>query len=201
MNAWLITIPLISAFIGYFTNWIAIKMLFHPRQPIKVLGMSFQGIFPKRQEQFGEKLAKLVSEQFLSFADIEARIADPSNLDKILPIVDKHMDVFLHAKLPKAFPMISMFIGEKTIGTLKAAFMAELQELFPQLMQNYVGLLKTELDLEHLVKEKVTSFSSDKLETFLYQIMSKEFRSIGILTGILGFLIGLVQVGIMLLVK
>ncbi len=49
-------IPFISAFIGYFTNWIAIKMLFHPKNPVTVLGITFQGIFPKRQKQFAQKL-------------------------------------------------------------------------------------------------------------------------------------------------
>lgn len=201
MNAWLITIPLISAFIGYFTNWIAIKMLFHPREPRKILGLTIHGIFPKRQQQFGEKLGKLVSDEFLSFSDIEGRIANPDNLEKILPMVDKHMDLFLHTKLPKAFPMIAMFVGEKTIGTLKTAFMEELRELFPQLMLHYVGVLKKELDLELIVQEKVKTFSSDKLETILYQIMAKEFRFVEVLGGLLGFLIGLVQVGITILVR
>src|SRR6187455_874965 len=105
MSIWLWTIPLISAFIGYFTNWVAIKMLFHPREPIRVLGMTFQGIFPKRQQQFGEKLGKLVSDEFLSFNDIEEKISHPGNLDKLLPYVDEHIDSFLHNKLPVAFPM------------------------------------------------------------------------------------------------
>jgi len=35
---------------------VAIKMLFHPREPRKFLGITFQGIFPKRQQQFAEKL-------------------------------------------------------------------------------------------------------------------------------------------------
>lgn len=201
MNIWLVSIPLISAFIGYFTNWVAIKMLFHPKEPVRILGITLQGIFPKRQQQFGEKLGKLVSNEFLSFNDIEGKISDPSNLEKILPHVDQHIDAFLNNKLPKAFPMLSMFIGEKTIATLKAAFMEELKELFPTLMQRYAAELKAELDLEHIVREKVSSFSSDKLEGILYQIMSREFRFVEILGGVLGFLIGLLQVGITLLAR
>jgi uncharacterized membrane protein YheB (UPF0754 family) len=70
-------IPFISAFIGWFTNWIAIKMLFHPKEPIKIMGISFHGIFPKRQQQFAEKLGKLVSSELLSFKDIEEKILEP----------------------------------------------------------------------------------------------------------------------------
>src|SRR5438128_654862 len=118
-----IVIPLISAFIGWFTNWIAIKMLFHPREPKKILGITFHGIFPNRQKQFAEKLGKLVSAELLSFSDIESKITDPENLDKIMPAVEKHIDDFLRVRLAVAMPMISMFIGENTIGQLKEIFM------------------------------------------------------------------------------
>jgi uncharacterized membrane protein YheB (UPF0754 family) len=201
MSIWLLSIPFISAFIGWFTNWVAIKMLFHPREPRKFLWITFQGIFPKRQQQFGEKLGKLVSEEFLSFSDIEQKISNPENLQKILPMVEEHIDTFLHTRLGKKFPMMSMFIGEKTIGTLKAAFMEELQDLFPVLMQHYAGQLKKELDLEHIVTEKVKLFSSDKLESVLQQIMAKEFRFVEILGGVLGFIIGILQVVITLVAK
>ncbi len=199
MNYWLILIPLISAFIGWFTNWIAIKMLFHPREPKKMLGITFHGIFPKRQHQFAEKLGKLVSQELLSFTDIESKITDPSNLDKIMPMVDQHIDNFLRVKLAEAMPMISMFIGEKTINQLKEVFLKEMQELFPVIMGNYMGKLKDQLDLEKIVVDKVASFSSDKLESILNQIMSKEFKFVEIIGGVLGFIIGLIQVLITLL--
>ena len=54
-------IPFISAFIGWITNWIAIKMLFHPKDPKRILGVTFHGIFPKRQQQFATKLGAVVA--------------------------------------------------------------------------------------------------------------------------------------------
>ena len=190
----ILSIPLISAFIGWFTNWIAIKMLFHPRLPVKVLGITFQGIFPKRQHQFAQKLGKLVSEELLSFKDIEAKITDESNLKQVMPIVETHIDNFLRNKLASEMPIISMFIGDKTIEQLKSVFMKELESLFPVLMTSYMGKLSHELDLEAIVTEKVSNFSSDKLEEILQSIMSKEFKFIEIIGSVLGFLIGILQV-------
>ena len=149
MSWWsIILLPLISAFIGWITNWVAIKMLFHPKEPVRVLGITFHGIFPKRQKQFAEKLGKLVSNELLSFSDIEQKITSPDNLKKIMPVVEKHVDEFLHAKLKEAFPMIAMFIGEKTISQLKTLFMNELESIFPVLMKSYMINLQQELDLE-----------------------------------------------------
>ena len=195
MNYWLlIIIPLISAFIGWVTNWVAIKMLFHPRQPKKILGITFHGIFPKRQQQFAEKLGKLVSAEFLSFDDIEEKISNPENLKKIMPMIENHIDDFLRNRLSTEMPVISMFIGDKTISKLKESFMKEIEILFPQVMKQFASNLKNELDLEQIVIQKVSGFSSDKLEEVLQQIMSKEFRFVEVIGAVIGFIIGLVQV-------
>lgn len=199
MNLWLLLIPVISAFIGWFTNWIAIKMLFHPREPKQFLGITIQGIFPKRQAQFAEKLGKLVADELLSFKDIEQKITSPENLSSVMPYIENHIDDFLRVKLGKAMPMIGMFIGEKTINEMKKIFMAELETIFPEVMHKYMGKLQEELDLEKIVTEKVKAFSSDKLESILQQIMAKEFRFVEILGGVVGFIIGIVQVMITVL--
>lgn len=194
MNYWLILIPLISAFIGWFTNWIAIKMLFHPREPKKMLGITFHGIFPKRQQQFAEKLGKLVSTELLSFREIEEKITSPQNIEKLMPFVEEKVDEFLRVKLNEAFPIISMFIGESTIQQLKDIFMQELKVIFPAVINKHIRDLESQLDLEKIVSEKVAGFSSDKLEQILNQIMSKEFRFVEIIGGVLGFIIGLLQI-------
>jgi len=190
----LLVIPIISAFIGWFTNWIAIKMLFHPREPKRILGITFHGIFPKRQKIFAEKLGKMISAEFLSYEDIEEKIANPKNLEKLMPMIEEHVDNFLKNKLSDEMPFLSLFIGSKTIKSLKKTFMQELEILFPQIMKRYAGHLEEELDLEKIVIDKVSAFSTDKLEDILYQIMSKEFRFVEILGGVIGFIIGIVQV-------
>ncbi len=194
MTYGLLLIPIISAFIGWFTNWIAIKMLFHPREPKKILWFTIHGIFPKRQQQFAEKLGKLVSEELLSFKDIEEKITHPDNIGKVMPQIESHIDTFLREKLPQQMPVISMFIGDKTINELKSVFLTELETLFPIIMKNYMYNIENQLDLEKIVIEKVSGFSSDKLEMILQSIMSKEFRFVEIIGGVLGFIIGLLQI-------
>ena len=194
MNNWLLLIPLISAFIGWFTNWVAIKMLFHPKEPKKFMFITFQGVFPKRQRQFAEKLGKLVSTELLSFREIEEKIVNPDNIKKLMPFVESKVDDFLRNKLSDAFPIISMFIGESTINQLKTVFMAELEVIFPEMIAAYMKNLESQLDLEKMVTEKVYGFSSDKMEAILNQIMTKEFKFIEVIGGVLGFIIGILQV-------
>jgi uncharacterized membrane protein YheB (UPF0754 family) len=201
MNPWLYTIPFISAFIHWLTIWMALKLLFHPHEPKKFMGMTLQGIFPKRQKQIAESLGKIVGQELLSFGEIEKTITNPENVQKILPLAEQHIEDFLRHKLKESMPVISMFIGDKTIVQLKTVFMKELEELFPQIMKSYVANIKNDLDLERIVTEKIVNFSSERLEEMLNRILTKEFRFVEVIGAALGFFIGLLQILLTLLVK
>lgn len=192
-TGYVITIVL-SAFTGWITTWVAIKMLFHPRNPIKIFGFTLQGIFPKNQLLIAQKLGQMVSNELLSFDEIEQKVTNPENLQMLRPDIEAHIDNFLRNKLKDVFPMLSMFIGDKTIDQLKGAFLTELEDLFPVLMKNYMGKLQHDLDLEKIVTEKVANFSSEKLEDILNQITKKEFLFLEFIGGAFGFIIGLIQV-------
>lgn len=192
-------IPIISAFIGYFTNWIAIKMLFHPKEPINILGYKLQGIFPKRQQQFAQKLGVLVANELLHFDEIAERLKDPKQLESLTPTIEQHIETFLEVRLKEKIPVISMFVTGKTLDKIKDGMMEEINALLPQIIGQYTEGLQEKIDIETMVTEKVAGFSSDKLEEILFAIMKKEFRFVEILGGVVGFLIGLLQVAITLL--
>jgi uncharacterized membrane protein YheB (UPF0754 family) len=187
-------LPLIAAFIGWFTNWIAIKMLFHPKNPIKVLGITFHGIFPKRQLQFATKLGSIVAKELISFDDIATKINSPETTKKIIPIVEEKVDHFIKTKLSEELPLLSMFINGKTMENIKKGIVDEVETMFPIVISQMTANMKQDLDVEKIVTDKVSQFSSDKLEEILFSIMSKEFKFVEIIGGVLGFIIGILQI-------
>jgi uncharacterized membrane protein YheB (UPF0754 family) len=194
MNFWLLLIiPLTSAAIGWLTIRIAIYFLFHPRKTRTWLGFRVQGIFPKRRKEFAVKVGKTVRDNF-SFDLVEEKINNPATLQKILPLIEDHIDDFLRNRLGKEMPMISMFIGDKTIGKLKASFLKEIELLFPQVMKQYASSLQQEFDIEKQVTEKLLAFPPGELEKLVYSGMKKELRLARITGALIGFVIGLAQV-------
>ena len=185
---------LLATFTGWILTWAATKMLFHPINPIRFFGITIQGIFPKNQQLIAEKLGQAVSREFLSFTQIEEKITDPENLQKIKPDIEAHIDNFLRHKLKEVFPMLAMMMGEKTILQLKEAFLAELELLFPLIMKSYMNKLQHDLDLEKIVTQKIAGFSSKKLEGLLSPITKKKYRQLQLTGLIFGFMIGIVQV-------
>jgi uncharacterized membrane protein YheB (UPF0754 family) len=197
LGLWLI--PIISACIGWLIIGLAIKLLFRPKASKKILGIRFQGIFPKNQPQIAAKLGALASTEFLLFEGITAKVTNAENIEKLMPIVETHIDHFLRVKLAEKMPVISMFIGEKTISELKGVFLEELKTLFPTLMESYISHLQKDVDLAQIITQKVSSISSDKLEDIFYIIMDKQLRFIKMMGAVLGFIIGLLQIGITLI--
>jgi uncharacterized membrane protein YheB (UPF0754 family) len=172
-------IPIIAAFIGWFVNWLTIKLLFHPQKPIA----GIQGIFPKRQQELTKQLAQVITTQFDEMSN------NPENLKGIIPVVEGYMDNFLREKLPAAMPVFKMFIGDSTINQVKGVLMAELDSMLPVIINQYLN--NNAFDFEHLINQKL---DANKLEAYI----NKELRPIQLAGAIFGLIIGLAELFILL---
>jgi uncharacterized membrane protein YheB (UPF0754 family) len=183
MNPWWLLIPVLSALIGWLTIRLSVNLF-------------FTRVFPRKRRQWTEQLAKLVSTEFFSMATLEQKITNPESVQKIMPQVEVHIDEFLRTGLPKAFPIIGSFIGERTINQLKEIFMKELETIFPVVMKGYVKNLQQDLNLEQMVIDKVDIIPSKHIQTAVYQTIGADLNRAAGLAALLGLLIGLIQLGI-----
>jgi uncharacterized membrane protein YheB (UPF0754 family) len=187
-------LPIIAALIGWITNYLAIKMLFHPHQPKKILGLTFQGVFPKRQAQIAEKLGDLVANELFSMKDVAQKIEDLSTQPEALEEVGKRIEQTIRGKLISAFPMLSMFLSDEMIEKVTSLFKGELEDFLRVSAQGLAVKMEESVDIQALVREKVQAFSSNKIEELLLGFMEQEFRFIEKIGAVLGFLIGCIQV-------
>ena len=93
--------PVIGAVIGYFTNYIAVKMLFHPLKPVKIGGRTLPftpGIIPKGRPRLAKALGKAVGEKLLTREDIRKVLLSGDVKDKILDGVVKGIQEVQHSQ-------------------------------------------------------------------------------------------------------
>ena len=193
-----IVIPLIAALIGWVTNYIAVKMLFHPRNPWKLLWIfPIQGIFPKRQQAFAEKLGDLVASELLSTTEVTSKLQGYASSPEMVKVVRNKIEQALVQRLPEAVPMAALFLTPELISKVSGAFAKDLPEMIQGLTSEMTRKLESDLDIRELVRDKVANFSSDKLEQILFSIMKSEFRFVELVGGVLGFAIGVVQVALL----
>lgn len=71
---WNTILPIaVGALIGYCTNYIAIKMLFHPRKPVQIFGRTLPftpGVIPKNQGRIAGAVGRAVGESLLTGEDL-----------------------------------------------------------------------------------------------------------------------------------
>ena len=180
MNWIFFLFPFIVALIGWATNFLAVKMLFHPKESKKILGLPFTGI-SKRQKVLAEKLGQLVAEELFSMSDLSEKIKDFATSEEAMDEVGR-IEMTIRDKLVKTFPMLAMFLSdemvEKVTGLLK-----ESSKTFGGDIHRVGGKLEQNINVQKMVQDRVNSFSSEKLEHLLNELMKKEFRFIEIVGG------------------
>lgn len=188
-----VLLPLIAGLIGWFTNYIAVWMLFNPKNPVKVLGITFHGIFPKRQKILAERIGKLVAEQLLNSSDLKEKLLGEDSLSGITELVEQKIDDYLLNTFPEKYPITSMFFGAKRKAQIKVDLLEEVHQAVPELLNAYASSIDEKIDIEAIVTEKVENLNSDMLEKLLNNILKSEFKFIEWVGAILGFLIGILQ--------
>jgi len=191
----LYAIPFISAAIGWFTNYVAIKMLFYPREERDFGLVKLHGIFPKRKPVLAERLGRIVANDLLSPKVLKERIDNEDNRSKLKTAIMVQVDDYLKTKFKESNKMFAMFLNDKVIEQLKDRLSVMLDDLAPQLMLQVAGKVE-EIDVEKLVHDRVINFSNEKLENLMMSVIKKELKFIELAGAVLGFFIGVVQVGI-----
>lgn len=188
----LYSLPLITGLIGWITNYVAIRMLFHPRKEFKLGPLRIQGVIPRRQKDIAVQLGGIVAQDLLSADDLSQQLTSAESRQVYEAFIDGQTEHFIRNKL-SVIPGSSLLLRSRTLSRLKRAFADELMEQIPPLVTALTRPNEGGLDIQKWVEQKVRAFSTDRMEDMLYKILAREFRFIELLGGVLGFIIGSVQ--------
>lgn len=180
----------VGAAIGWLTNFVAVKMLFKPLKPVKIFGITLQGLIPKRKYEIAKSIGEIVERELLSFNDLWDRLLTEENRKFLLSNLDLKVKEVTENKLPSFLPkaikeMISNYIGD--------IINREVEVFLNSPSNEVVEIISTKLKISEIVEEKIKSFKLEKLEEVVIKIAHSELYMIEIMGGVLGFLIGVLQ--------
>lgn len=130
-----ILVPILGGIIGYFTNWLAIKMLFFPREA-KYIG-KFKipltpGIIPKGKDKIAKKIAKAAEEHLLNKETIKSNIFTDANKEKIYIFLKNNLENLKNKNLT-----LGEFI--KSIGVVEENLVDFITEKLKQILLNEIN--------------------------------------------------------------
>jgi len=167
--------PLAGIFVGSITNFIAIKLLFHPKR--KYLGV--QGLLPKRKSQIAERAGEIVNSYLVNSEEIRKQI----NREKLKQAIDRFLDNYNNPvlKVPALRTMVKTIIV--SMLTDKDGYFSK-RIIESIIHQNMVS---------EIVEKKINEFDVNELELLVKKASNRELNFIIVSGGILGFIIGIVE--------
>jgi len=188
-----IAIPAIGGLIGLTTNWLAVKMIFRPVKPRRFLFFKMHGLIARRQHELAKAIGNVVGNHLVEHKDV---VKSLNRLD-FGGILGKVLDKGLAPKIEelRSLPLIGGFLTEDRIVDIKQSIADSIMNHKEAVLDEVEKGLSEGLDVPKLVEDKVASFEILKLEALILEVASRELRAIVFLGGVLGMLIGLMQVG------
>lgn len=179
---------------GWLITVVFTRILFRPYSPKEIVGFRFSGILPAMLPGLAAQVSGMMEEEFLSPEKIAAKLDDPLLMQQLKPEIETHIDEFLKTKLKEAFPLLSNFMGEKTLSKFKEAFLTEVETILPDLLKSYSGRLLEEWQPVQLVKDRISNINIEHIEMMVKKKAARQIRLLRLAGALLGLLTGILQV-------
>ena len=186
-------LPLFGILVGYFTNFLALKLIFRPINPIKIGSIHIQGMFMKRQLEVSIEYSKIVASKIITIENIFEYIIRGPGSERLKKIVEKQIEKTINetAGILKSLVEIStgsqLFLHIRNIACFR--FMQEL----PMNIRHVFGYAENALDLEHILREKMIGLPPIEFESFLRPVFQEDEKTLIFIGAVLGGLAGVAQ--------
>lgn len=191
----LILTPFITAGIGWLTNWVAIQMLFHPREPMRIFFWKWQGLIPRRQQQLAEEAAEIIEREIMQ----QHIIVHEIRKIELTPYLNEAAKKLVWERVGpqlQAIPLLGGFINDGMLAKFEVIAAAAMREEAGPLMEKVATQFEASVDLKQMIEDNIAAFDLDRLESIVNQVAKREFRTIERLGAVLGFIIGCIQVAL-----
>ena len=124
----LLTGAIVGGIIGYFTNYIAVKMLFRPRREIRVFGRVLPftpGVIPKRRGDLARAVGNAVSETLIGRDELTEMLISERMQNAFADGVSSALDELVRDRSVEE--ALSAIVGEETVGAAREEILNRLR--------------------------------------------------------------------------
>ncbi len=189
-----VSIPFVAGIVGWGTNWVAIKLTFHP---LEFRGLrpylGWQGIIPSKAGKMAGIFAESTMFRLGTLGEIFRQMDPEAMADHITEVIDPRLEEYTdevmfyggHGRLWRSLPSM---VKERLYRRLRE----EMPTLVHELMQDVGDQIEDLVDFKHMLVSQLEG-DKDLLNRLFLESGEEEFKFI-VRSGLyFGFLFGLVQ--------
>ena len=192
-NPWIM--PIFGGLTGWLTDWLALKMIFFPREPKRFFGLfTWQGMFQRRRMEVSRDYGKLVAQEILTVHNVlEAVLTGPKS-DRLYALIHRHVQRSIDANSSVAKPLVVLAIGSRRYQELKQTAAKRAMQLVPESIKHVEGYATEALDVRRTIVDQMQRLTPIQYEGILRPAFKQDEWKLIAVGAVIGFLIGELQV-------
>lgn len=166
-NIWvqMASLVLIATFHGYGAAWLAVRMLFRPREPFRIFGLTVfpQGMIPRHRERLANAIGKAVGEELVSQETILEELLGKDFLRrKISESIDAYTDELLSERFPSLIEALPQSLREPVLDSITS-----LQFKVAEHIEEFLATEDSLRTVSSLVEKRVDDLLSHRVSEVL----------------------------------
>jgi len=196
-NIWVM--PIFGLFTGWFTDWLALKMVFNPKHPTKYcFGLfEWQGLFLKRRMEVSAEYGRLIAAEIVTPRNILDAVLKGPLSDRLFDMIQKQVQKMVDEQAGIARPFVVFTIGSTKYQDMKKLVAQEMMKRLPETMKHAEAYAGKAMDLENLLASKMKDLTVEEYEALLRPAFQQDEWILIAVGAALGFLVGEMQVLLM----
>lgn len=192
MDYKLIIAPIAGALIGWLTNYVAIKLLFRPHNAVKVFGLSFQGLIPKRRRDITHSIATTIEKELLSSTDLIETLDTIDWKQEVEDAVEEIIENRFSQSTLKKIPLVGL-VSENIIYHVKYLITKDILKQIESKKTGIIQKFSDKVDVRTMLASRIDGLDLKSFEGLLTKFVSRELKHIELLGAVMGFSIGVLQ--------
>ncbi|MEJ3656744.1 DUF445 domain-containing protein [Actinomycetes bacterium KLBMP 9759] len=186
--------PLFGLVTGWFTDWLALKMIFNPKQPKRYLGLfEWQGLFLKRRREVAAAYGALIAKEIITPHNVIQAVLRGPTSDKLYAMVQKEVQSVLDAQTGIVRPIVVFAVGSTRYQEMKRAVSTQVMEALPETMLYVEDYAEDAMDIRNTLVTKMQELSTEEFEELLRPAFEQDEWILIAVGATLGFLVGELQ--------
>lgn len=197
--AWALTkqpliMPIFGFVTGFVTDWLALKMIFYPREPRGFGLFRWQGMFQKRREQVGMDYGALIAEEVLTVRNVMEAVLTGPKSDRLFAMIQREIQRTIDQQASIAKPLVALTVGGKQYQEMKKAAAAKAIDYLPETVKHVEGYATGALDVRNTIVSKMRQLTPLEFEGILRPAFQQDEWKLIAVGAIIGGLVGELQV-------
>ncbi|MEV6647245.1 DUF445 family protein [Amycolatopsis sp. NPDC051371] len=190
-----VVLPVFGLLIGWFTDWLALKMIFLPREPRRFLGVyTWQGIFQKRRDQVAADYGDMIAREIITIPNLlEAVLRGPKS-DRLFAMITREVQKTIDAQASVVKPFVAIAVGTRKFQEMKQTAAAKAAERVPETIRYAENYAINALDVRNTIVDRMKKLSALEFEQLLRPAFRQDEWKLIAVGAVIGGLVGELQV-------